>query len=406
MYSQARRIPTILIVTCLALSALLSSINIVRAAGDRVMETSRSIAVACELMGGTAEIEMVPGNDGVILGTYVTCSTAIGDFGCDVGGTPEQDPFVACSAGRVLETQTVAMGPGDVADPGENSGGQTSVAVGGAVPSDGVAEDPSRGMEVTTSTRATTDELVVACESLGGVATVDTHGGIGYTNVHCRGGVLDGTTCIVGHYDTYCTYYRVATDPAVLDDLTPDAVPALLEDASWDGEVIVFNQSGATVDSAAMQTALCGLFGGSGKAGYDFDEEGNETESRASCTGGLLDGMICQNYPDESICLFRAVAPESVQVDPNAGNEMPAERAPVAPSPTAQPTEVIVANPTPTSEPTVMPTSQPTVAPTVAPTEPVEPPVFPTPPTDDIAVPPGEAEDPVIEPTPTEVVLT
>lgn len=66
------------------------------------------------------------------------------------------------------------------------------------------------------------------------------------------------------------------------------------------------------------------------------------------------------------------------------------------------PSTVVVANPTPTSESTM----EPTVAPTGATTEPGDPPTFPTPPTDDVVAQPGEAEDPVIEPTAIVVVLT
>ena len=309
-----------------------------------------------------------------------------------------------CNKTLVRTPEPVAPGAGETADPGHNSRNQTTVTGENTMPSGGVAEDPTLGEEVTANVTATSDEQVLACESLGGIATVVTNGSIAASEVHCRGGVLDGMTCIVGHYDSSCTFFRVTTDPGVRDGIRAGSLADTLENVTGGGRIVVMNQSGDNLDNVNRQAAVCRALGGVSEPNYEISNEDANSFSEASCKGGLLDGLYCFNTPSSTVCIFmRAALPESTQVDPSAGNEVPVESAPLAPSPTAQPTEVVVANPTPT--PTSEPTAMPTTEPTVAPTEATDPPVFPTPPTDDIAVPPGEAEDPVIEPTPTEVIL-
>lgn len=289
------------------------------------------------------------------------------------------------------------------ADPGENPRSQTSVPGDITAPTDGQVEDLIRGEVVSTSTRATDEEVVLACESLGGIATVVTNGSIAATEVHCRGGVLDGSTCIVGHYDTYCTFFRVTTDVTFTDGRAPGSMADVLQNVDGSGKVVVMNQSGDNVENVKNQVAACRALGGVSDPIYDFDPDGTAGLSEATCKGGLLNGLFCFNTPSETVCIFmRAALPESVQVEPSGGNQVPAENVPVAPSPTVVPTGTVELIPTLTPEPTPMSTTEPTMVPT----DPVDPPTFPTPPTDDVVVPPGEAEDPVVEPTLTEVVLT
>lgn len=338
-----------------------------------------------------------PGKLSVSVGTLSVTTTCRGGASDGRTCTHTFSTF-DCSQGLTQKPESIAPGAGDTADPGQNPQNQTPVLDKNAAPTDSVAEDPTRGEEVTATTRATTDEVVLACESLGGIATVDSRGGIGATNVHCRGGVLDGTTCIVGHYDTYCPFFLIGTE---LDAMTPETMPDLLVDPDRDGNVVVMSQHVDIDDAADAAGTLCEGFGGTSSEHHEW-EIGFEHIVATSCEGGLLDGMTCTHYYNQSVCIFRAIEPDSIQIDPPAGNEVPAESAPAAPSPTVMPTEIVVANPTPTTEPTVIPT----IEPTAVPTEPVDPPTFPTPPTDDVVAPPGEAQDPVVEPTPTVVVLT
>lgn len=354
---------------------------------DRMTDGVVAARQVCGLLGGGSDTKVMRDVGSGRVSSVATCKTAAGEYYCVIGNAGYEQCFSGPfpPKARTVTDAGPHVAPGDIIE---------------------ASNAPQGGTIVQVMTAAVPEQHVFACEALGGVGTIVTNGGTATVEVHCVGGVLDGMTCVTGHDDSSCTYVRVLTDPAVLDDLTPDAVHDLLEDPAWEGEVIVFNQSGPPVDRAALQTALCGLFGGSGEAGYDLDEKGNEIESRAICTGGLLDGVWCQNFPDESVCIFRAAETESVQIDPAAGNEMPVDRLPVAPTPTAQPTDDIVVIPTPPTEPTVTPTMEPTVPPTMAPPEPEDPPTFPTPPTDDVVAPPGEAEDPALEPTPTVIVLT
>lgn len=296
-----------------------------------------------------------------------------------------------CAEAMTLRPESVAVGPADTADPGENPD-----------LSAGVTGEPAQGVEVTASVSATSDEQMLACESLGGVATVVTDGSIAASELHCRGGVLDGMTCIVGHYDSTCTFFRITMDPGVRDGIRAGSLADTLENVPGGGRIVLMSQSGSPVDNAATQAEACGVFGGRGTTYYEFNEEGEAVWAESSCEGGALDGMHCGNDSIGSVCwVERVMAEQGPQVDFSAGNEVPVESAPVAPSPTVAPTEIVLANPTPTVEPTVMPT----IEPTVGPTEPVDPPTFPTPPTDDVVAPPGEAEDPAVEPTSTPVIL-
>lgn len=408
----ATRVPRmrwlVLIASLVFVSAFLVPLN-ASALTDTDLSISKRLRLAeqhCEEDGG-GELDIAYSyEDDVLVAATTTCEGGIWDGQVCVHEQDTVDCYTAPSLTQT--TEPIAPGAGDTADPGENPRSQSTVLDQNTAHSDGAAEDPTRGEEMTSSSRATTDEVVLACESLGGVATVDTHGGIGYTNVHCRGGVLDGTTCIVGHYDTYCPFFFIGTE---LDAMTPETMPDLLVDPDRDGNVVVMSQHVDIDDAADAAGTLCEGFGGTSSEHHEW-ELGFEHIVATSCEGGLLDGMNCTHYYNDSVCVFRAIEPDSVKVDPSAGNEIPADSAPAAPSPTAMPTQVVDVSvtPTPTMEPTVTPAVEPTVMPTadptVAPTEPVDPPTFPTPPTDDVVVPPGEAEDPVVEPTPTVVVLT
>jgi hypothetical protein len=368
---------------------------------------------ACRNLGGTAETHYEFNTAGGVESATVDCSGGLLDgWRCgliEMGSLYDS----ACAYPDMLgdegaEVEAVAVGPtGGVENTGASeSGDPADVAV-----QPGSVADASQGEELTIEIGASPEEQVAACEIFGGTGTVTNNAGTATVDVHCRGGLLDGMSCMIGHYDSYCTYYRVTTDPAALDGVTPDTLPEVLDDPTGDGSTVILNQSGTPVDTAASQAAICRIFGGTPLNTMVLDGNGAVGTSLSYCDGGLLDGMLCANSIDDSSCAFFGTIPESPAADSPAGNEVPANDAPAAPPPTVVPTAVVDTSAKPTPTPTMMPTTEPTVAPTVVPTEvPVEPTIVPTlappPPQNDNSLPPGGGvEDPVLEPTPTEVVL-
>jgi hypothetical protein len=235
-----------------------------------------------------------PGELSVSVGTLSVTTTCRG--GASDGRTCTHTfSTYDCSQGLAQTPESIAPGAGEPADPGQNPQNQTTVLDQNTAPTGSVAEDPTRGEEVTAAARATTDDVVLACESLGGIATVDTYGSIGATEVHCRGGVLDGTTCIVGHYDTYCPFYLIRTDANNLDAMTPETMPDFIGNADWDGDIVLMRQHVDIDDAADPAGTLCETFGGTSSEYHEW-EIGFEFIVATNCEGGLLDGMRCTHY--------------------------------------------------------------------------------------------------------------
>lgn len=357
------------------------------ASADRMTDGVVAAKQVCGLLGGGSDSKVTRDVGSGRVSTVATCKTAAGEYYCVIGNAGYEQcfagPFPPIPAkARTANDAGPHVAPDEVIEASDAPDGRITVQV-----------------MVTT----VPEEQVFACEALGGVGTTVSNGGTATVEVRCSGGVLDGTSCTVGHYDTYCTFSKVTTDPSLLNGVTPDTLADKLEDPAWDGQVVVYNQSGTSVDAAAAQVALCGLLGGSGGNDHDF-ETGVST---SFCHGGLLDGMYCTNFqdPDQALCVFEAVIPEGPSIQTgDAVPDIPVERQPSD--------EQTTVNPAPTTEPTVVPTdvstAEPTVEPTVIPTDmPVEPTVAPTwsPPNNDNAAPPNNVVEPIVDPTPTPVVL-
>lgn len=267
------------------------------------------------------------------------------------------------------------------------------------------------------------EQLIGACRATGGVADVwveRTGAGWQFTVITCRGGSLDGLQCSeFPAQSPWCKWSL--TRPIEQLEVTPEggievverepitalppvtnggARPTVAEDPA-DGNTVAENQIGHPIDNALAQANICRALGGDAHFGEDWGDPGDGWVV-VRCTGGLLDGLWCNNDSRAgTTCQILALLArvEEVVVTPEAGVEQPSRSSdpvqtemPIAP--TIAPTEI---PPAPTVTPTETP-SEPTVAPTQAP---------PPPPRNDSAMPPSEAEDPTAPaPPPTPVVLT
>jgi hypothetical protein len=261
---------------------------------------------ACRNLGGTSETSYEFNTAGGVDSASVYCSGGMldgwschnitfgsaNDTNCGYTGPP---------AGMREGDEAVAVGPTggveniDISSPG---GGADVAAQPGSI------EDASQGEDLTMEVGASPEDQVAACEIFGGTGTVTNNPGMATVDVHCTGGLLDGMSCMNGHYDSYCTYYRVTTDPATLDGITPDTLPEVLNDPTGDGTTVIMNQSGSPVDIAAAQAAICNIFGGTALNTMVLDGNGSVETSLSYCDGGLLDGMLCANSIEDSSCAF------------------------------------------------------------------------------------------------------
>ena len=395
------------------------------APGSSISDRVRAQRDLCEIGGGS-------------LGTATTYSSVFKNVVTSVstvcsGGTSDgmtctnTQSATDCKQIRVAPTESVVpeQRP-DTAEQVENPE-ETSPIIGEIVALPGeVAEDPTAGDGVA-EMQTIADQATVACEALGGTATVNAqHPTTTATfDVQCIGGMLDGMIC----YGTICDYFaaapagpgedaRVPPTDGVAEDptgTTPGEIAfvevasmaeledALLAENPDAGEtVVIYNQSGPTMSDNATDFVLaCEAVGGTVRVTEDRTVGSGLKSIFVRCTGGLLGGLGCGYLPSGySACFFKTVLPEDAQVTPAAGVEDPAGNVP---------TETVVATeaaPAPTATATP---PMPTMAPTEVPVEPtVAPPSDPPPPKNDSSAPPsGPVEDPAgSEPTPTPVVLT
>jgi len=287
----------------------------------------------------------------------------------------------------------------------------------------GAAADSTGSNPVVIASESAAADQAGACETFGGAVTVIDQSTTATVDVQCTGGILDGMVCQNGNDGSVCTSYRGPTSPEENPSVTPtggivfvqvepldnledaagtSTTPVVAEDPTGTDTVVIANQVGNPVDLAAMQMAMCRLAGGKATTAEPVRTTAQGLSQNVGCTGGLLDGMICANTSNYSVCIFIGVAPEEPRVTPAAGIDVE----PAAPTAEPVPTGVSAI---PTAPPTEAP-PMPTAAATETPPEPTavteDPPVFPTVATDDDTVPPGEGEDPTNdEPSPTEAPL-
>lgn len=287
----------------------------------------------------------------------------------------------------------------------------------------GAAADPTGSNPVMIARQSAESDQTGACETFGGAVTLIDQPATATVDVQCTGGLLDGMVCQNDNGVSSCNYHREPTSPEVdpnvtpiggivfvqvepLDDLEDAAgtstTPIVAEDPAGTDTVVIANQVGNPVDLAAMQMAMCRLAGGKAMTAEPVRTTAQGLSQNVGCTGGLLDGMICANTSNYSVCIFIGVAPEEPRVTPAAGIDVE----PAAPTAESVPTGVPAMPTAPPTETPPMPTAAATEMPPEPPAVTDDPPVFPTVPTNDDSVPPGEAEDPTNdEPIPTEAPL-
>ncbi len=270
----------------------------------------------CRQEGGTPETHYELDVDFSIISSQVYCEGGgydgvLCDNGPDFSECYRPDSFIQPTA-SVLPDQRP-----DTAAPVENPGQSVPNVDDREAPPGGVAENPPGGDE-TIATRTVADQ-VEACETLGGTATVTDDRATAIATVRCDGGVLDGMSCINGHYDTFCSSYsspydseqdpRVPPTGGVAEDPTGTAPSEitfvqvesmaeledalLAEDPDGGETVVIYNQVGDPVFTGTTWAQLCSAFGGSPTVNEPRTVGGGLEGVTVVCTGGLLDRKVC-----------------------------------------------------------------------------------------------------------------
>jgi hypothetical protein len=234
-----------------------------------------------------------------------------------------------------------------------------------------------------------------ACRAMGGIEEVYSErtpgGGLTFTSVLCKGGLLDGLWCGNAPSGTYCSFGFVRPDqppnvrPTGGIEVEPQEPLETLVITESSSELPVVAEDSTVTDNAVRQVNSCRTLSGAEVVISRDTVDGPWIV--VLCVGGLGNGLWCYNDHLETSCDMppRVRADDGSHMTPVSGIEVGPE------------------TPTETAAPTVTPTATVTGEPLLPTVVSTDPPVVPTIPTGDNAVPPGESEDPSQpEPTPTE----